>query len=321
MFDFLILTGGIFLVIEGANFLVKGSSSLAKKFGLSDLIIGLIVVAFGTSLPEMIISILAGLNETSDIVLSSVIGSNISNILLILGLTAIITPLRVDLSTVRRQFPFLLFSSLVLVIFMAEELIEGIKSPRISRVDGLILLSFFIIYIYYTFLNAYLGGGTDEKDDYEQKPFLISTGFILLGIIGLFVGGELSVGSVESIATKLNIDESIIGLTIIAIGTSLPELVTSILSAFQKKTDIAIGNIVGSNIFNTFWILGISSVISPISIDNQLYLDASIMFFSTVLLFLFLFFFKKQTITKKEGSFLFSLFIAYTIFNLMRAII
>ncbi|GIW58841.1 MAG: K+-dependent Na+/Ca+ exchanger [Candidatus Dojkabacteria bacterium] len=320
MFDFFILFGGLLLVIEGANFLVKGASSLAKKFGLSDLVIGLTVVAFGTSLPEMMVSVLAGINGNSDLVLGNVIGSNISNILLILGLTALVSPLRVDLSTVKRQFPFLIFSSLVLVILMAEELIEGTKNPFISRLDGLILLSFFLIYIYYTFLNAFLGGGLDTHDDYETKPVLQSVGWVIMGVVGLFIGGELSVGSAESIAIKLKIDEAIIGLTVIAVGTSLPELVTSVISAYQKKTDIAIGNVVGSNIFNTFWILGVSSLVSPIAIDTKLYSDAIVMIIASILLFLFLFTFKKQVITKKEGAFLFSIFLLYVIFNVVRVV-
>lgn len=320
MIDVIFLAGGLLLIIQGAEFLITGASSIAKRFGLSDLVIGLTIVAFGTSLPEMIVSILAGLGDNSELTIGNVIGSNIANILLILGATAMFTTLRVELSTVRREIPFSFLGVVVLGVLMSERLVEGAPVATISRLDGIILLTFFSIFIYYTFLSAYLGGSSDKTDDYEKKPLFQSWGYVGIGIAGLLFGGQISVDSAIELATVLGISETIVGLTVVAIGTSLPELTTSIIAARKDQADLAIGNVVGSNIFNIFWILGVSSIIKPIPVTNEIGFDFAILVLASMVLFLSLLTFKQQAIIKKEGILFLAIYAGYLLINVIRVL-
>lgn len=315
---FLLPFGFIFLV-KGASFLVVGASSLARKFGVSSLVIGLTIVAFGTSAPELIVNIFASLNGNTDIAIGNILGSNIANILLILGISAVIFPLTVKKGTVWKEIPLALLAVLVMAFMANDVLIDGASFSALTRIDGLILLSFFVIFLYYTF-------GISKIRDDENVPSSeiiqeYSTGrsvaMIFLGLVGLTLGGKWIVDVAVALASGLGVSQSVIGLTVVAIGTSLPELATSAVAAYKKNVDIAVGNIVGSNIFNIFWILGLSSIISPLPFPAESARDIIMVIFATLLLFLFLFVGKKHTIERWQGVIFILLYIVYIIFLVM----
>lgn len=312
---------GILLLIKGAGWLVKGASSLAKKFGISTLIIGLTVVAFGTSMPELIVNILAAIRGASEIAFGNIIGSNISNILLVLGITAIITNVRAHYSTVWKEIPFALLSVLVLFV-LSNKIFNGTRIFLLNRADGLILLFFFGIFIYYTGELIYIKKLKKKKEKVKTKiPSLSNTkitGLILLGLIGLYLGGKWVVDGAVFIALQFGLSEFLISATIIAIGTSLPELVVSVTAALKKDIDLAIGNIVGSNIFNILWILGITALITPIIIPSFINLDIAFLLITTLLLLLFMFTGKRQIIERKHGILFILLYIFYIIFLIIR---
>lgn len=316
MVSIVFLVIGLGLVIKGADLLIDGASSVAKRFKVSDLVIGLTIVAFGTSLPEMIVSVIAGINGNAEITIGNVLGSNIANILLILGVTAIITEVKVTRSTVWKEIPYSMLSVFVTIVLVGDIFLEDLDTADVSRADGLILLSFFAIYLYYTFGIARIGGSsTDEVQKFTIRKSVI---LIILGIAGLMIGGQLSVSGAEEIATSLGLSDAVIGLTVLAIGTSLPELITSIVAAKKEKADLAVGNIVGSNIFNIFWILGLSSVITPIQIETDLSIDFLVLVLASILMFLALFVGKKHSVERYEGIILLTVFIGYMIFNVVR---
>jgi len=245
---------GLFLLIKGADLLVDGSASITKKLNISSIVIGLTIVAFGTSAPEFIVNIFASVQGNSEIAVGNILGSNIANILLILGISAIIYPITAKKNTVLKEIPLSLLAAVVLGLMANDMIIDGAGFSGITRIDGFILLSFFIIFLYYTF------GITKSDEDIveeEIKVFSYSKAiiFILLGLAGLVIGGKWIVDGAIKIAEILNISQSLIGLTIVAIGTSLPELATSAIAAYKKQSDIAIGNVVGSNIFIFFGFL------------------------------------------------------------------
>jgi len=317
----LFILGFIFL-IKGADILVDGSSSIAKKHGISNLVIGLTIVAFGTSAPELIVSALASFNGNAGIAFGNIIGSNISNTLLILGATALIAPLVVQKSTVNKEIPLSLLASLAVFFLVNDVLIDHGPSSALTRIDGLILILFFIIFIYYTFgINKVVKPGIIEKIQ-EEKINLHSTsksvGMILLGLTGLYFGGQWIVDGAVFFALSFGLSQSFIGLTIVAIGTSLPELAASIVSARKGHTDIAIGNIIGSNIFNLFWVLGLSSIIRPIPFDASLNFDFIFLIFITIMLLPIIFIGRRHAIDKTEGAILLSTYVAYMVFLLMR---
>jgi cation:H+ antiporter len=278
------LVGGFILLIKGADWLVEGASSIAKRVGLSDLMIGLTVVSFGTSAPELIVNIIASFQGSADIAIGNIVGSNISNTMLILGITALITPLAVQKSTVLKEIPFMLLASITLLIMANDMIVDGYAQSELSRSDGMAFLGFFIIFLYYTFG---LSKHTILEDGYSKPKMSLGKAWILflIGLVGLGVGGNLAVEGAKSIAAMLGLSEALIGLTIVALGTSLPELAASIVAAKKGKTDIAIGNIVGSNIFNIFWILGLSATIKPLPFQPALNVDLLVVVGCTALLF------------------------------------
>ncbi|PLX27507.1 sodium:proton exchanger [Candidatus Parcubacteria bacterium] len=322
--DVLLLIIGFIFLIKGADILVEGSSSIAKKFGLSSFFIGLTVVAFGTSTPELVVSILASMQHSAGIALGNIIGSNISNSLLILGASAMFAPLLVKKTTITKEIPFLLLSILAVAILVNDFLIDGVEPNGLTRIDGLILILFFSIFIFYTF------GISREKENIFQKtvgnikeeiPVLKtfhSVVLITLGLIGLTVGGRWIVNSAISISSELGLSEALIGLTIVALGTSLPELAASIVAAKKGNTDIAVGNVVGSNIFNLLWVLGLSSVVSPINFATRLNVDFIMLFVTTMILTLFIFIGKKNILDKFEGVNLLICYFLYMVFIVMR---
>ena len=317
MITYVLFFVGFVALIKGADFLVDGASSLAARFGVSALVIGLTIVAFGTSAPELMVNLLASYNGNTDIAIGNILGSNIANILLILGVSAIIYPLAVGKGTVWKEIPFALLA-VIAVGFMANDvLLDGATNSAITRIDGLLLLSFFIIFLYYIFGIAKQSGGSDTEEPVQYsygKSFL----FVFLGLIGLGIGGKWIVDGAVTFATSLGVSEALIGLTIVAIGTSLPELATSAVAAYRKNVDIAVGNIVGSNIFNVFWILGVSAVIAPLPFAPALQTDMLMTLFATILLFLALFVGKRHMIERWQGAAFVLLYVVYIVYLVVR---
>ncbi len=309
---------GFGLLIGGAGLLVDGASSLAKRLGVSALAIGLTIVAFGTSTPELIVNIFAGINGSSDIAIGNILGSNIANILLILGISAAIYPLAVTKGTVRKEIP-LAFLAVIVVAFMASDaFIDNISFSALTRIDGLILISFFIIFLYYVFGISKV----EPSDAVEVKPrmhsLLRSCLMIAGGLVGLILGGKWIVDGAVAIATSIGMSEALIGLTVVAVGTSLPELATSAVAAYKKNVDIAVGNIVGSNIFNIFWILGVSALIRPLPFSQMLMSDVFVTAIATFLLFGAFFIGKRHVLERWQGICFIALYVGYIAYLVIR---
>jgi cation:H+ antiporter len=313
----LLLLVGFILLIKGADLLVTGASALAKKIGVSDLVIGLTVVSFGTSTPELLVNIFASIQGNADIAIGNVIGSNIFNILLILGISSLIYPLTVSKGTVWKEIPFSLLAAVLLGALVNDVLFDQGSSSMIGRIDGFVLLAFFGIFMYYVACMP-----KDESDDQKiavvSMSFLKSLVLVVLGLLGLVFGGKLVVDSAVAIATRFGLSQSLIGLTIVAAGTSLPELATSAVAAYRKNSDIAVGNIVGSNIFNIFFILGVSALIKPLPVLASVNIDMLVLIATSLLLFFFMFTGKRRTIDRWEGAIFLFLYAAYTAFLIKR---
>lgn len=307
---------GFGFLLKGADFLVNGASSLAKRLGISTLVIGLTVVACGTSAPELIVNIFSSIKGTTDIAIGNIIGSNIANILLILGIAGIIYPLKVTRGTVWKEIPLSLLAAVLVGVMASDAFIDKANFSALTRTDGLILLAFFIIFMYYIFGIA---KPSDVTLDKTQKTLPTSTSllFILLGLGGLIIGGKWIVDGAVAIAKNLKISESLIGLTIVAVGTSLPELATSAIAAYKKNTDIAIGNAVGSNIFNIFFVLGISAIINPLPFRSRSIYDVIMAVIASLLLFLFMFIGKRHLLERWQGCLFvvfYAVYIAFLIY-------
>ena len=305
-----LLVLGFVILIKGADWLVNGASSLAKKHNVSDLAIGLTVVAFGTSAPELVVNVFASIQGHEAIVFGNIIGSNNFNLFVILGLAGLISPLVVQSSTVKREIP-LSFIAIIFLFFLANNFFLSDKHT-LSRIDGLVLLAMFGFFLYYVF--SQLKNDPSEKVDMDLvhshgKIWLL----IILGLAGLVLGGRLVVTSAIEMAKMLGISEKIIGLTIVAAGTSMPELATSVVAAFKKNNDIAVGNIIGSNIFNIFFILGISSLIKPLDFDVTFNTDLYLLSFGTMVLLVFMFTGKKKRLDRWEATLLLVIYIVYTV--------
>jgi cation:H+ antiporter len=311
MTTYLLLILGFVLLIKGADFLVDGSASLAKKYNISNIVIGLTIVAFGTSTPELIVSLIASMNGNTEIAIGNVVGSNIVNIFFILGVSATIYPLVTKSNTIWKEIPMSLLAALLLWVMANDQLIDGANSSMLSRIDGIVFLAFFIIFIYYTVGIA--KSDTDDSPEIEiqnitpGKSFL----FIVLGLAGLIIGGKWIVDGAVALAKNLGLSESLIGLTIVAVGTSLPELAASAVAAYKKQTDIAIGNVVGSNIFNIFLILGISSQIKPLPFTGGSNIDVMVACLASIVLFVLLFVGKKHIIQKWQGLLMILIYVVY----------
>ncbi len=313
----LFVLGFVFL-IKGADYLVSGGGSIAKKYKISNIVIGLTIVAFGTSAPELIVNVISSLSGNAGLAVGNILGSNISNVFLILGTAAIIYPLKVHKNTVWKEIPFSLLAAIVLFIIANDMIIDGYDISIISRSEGLILMGFFIIFMYYTFLIARDNETGFEEEEINEIPMFQSMLYIIFGMIGLFYGGQWIVEGATAYAELFGLSPSLIGLTVVAIGTSLPELATSVIAATKKQTDIAIGNVVGSNIFNILWILGISSTILPIPFNPVNNADLGMVIFSTVLLFLFLFVGVRRHIERWQGIVFLVIYVLYTISLIIR---
>jgi cation:H+ antiporter len=309
---------GFILLIKGAYFLVDGASSIARQLRVSDLAIGLTIVAFGTSAPELFVNIIASAKGNTDLAIGNILGSNIANVFLILGVSSIIYPLRVTKGTVWKEIPFSLLAALVLGVMANDHLIDNQNFSALTRIDGMILLSFFTIFLYYSYGIAKEIQGVEQHVRVEQKSTATSVILIGVGLVGLTLGGKWIVDGAIVIAKNLGMSESLIGLTIVAVGTSLPELATSAVAAHKRNAEIAVGNVVGSNIFNIFFVLGISSIIKPLPFQVKSNLDIGAVILSSLLLFLFMFTGKKRSLDRWEGAVFLVLYAAYIIYLFSR---
>jgi len=305
---------GFVLLIFGANWLVDGASTLAKKYKISDLAIGLTIVAFGTSAPELVVNVVASANGYSDIVLGNIIGSNNFNLFIILGISGLILPISVQSSTAWKEIPISLCITVLLLFLLNDFDFSG--QGYASRVDGLVMLVLFGLFFYYVF-NQMKSEQQLESIAPQMSAYKI-WGLIIVGLAGLIVGGQLVVTNSISIANTLGVSEKIIGLTIVAAGTSLPELVTSVVAATKKNSDIAIGNVIGSNIFNILLVLSVSSLVNPIEYNPKFNLDLYILIGGTIFLLVAMQTGQRKKLDRWEAGVLFGAYLGYTIYLVIK---
>jgi cation:H+ antiporter len=309
---------GFILLIYGANFLVDGASSIARKYNISTIVIGLTIVALGTSSPELVVNLVASYQGNADVALGNIMGSNVANILLILGISAMIYPLTVNKNTKWKEVPLSIFAAVMLAVTANDIYINGVSDfpTMIWRSDGIMLIGFFFFFMFYTFSIASAGDEEEQKIRLYSTP--VSWFMILGGIGGLVLGGKWIVDGAVVIAGSLGMSQALISLTIVAIGTSLPELATCVVAAMKKNSDIVVGNVIGSNIFNVFFVLGTSAIIKPIPFNTILNFDVFVGIFSSILLFAFLFFPRRRILERWQGGVLLLLYIAYTVYLVLR---
>ena len=320
--NILLLIGGLILILLGANGLTDGAASVAKRFRIPPIVIGLTIVAFGTSAPELTVSVSSALKGSADIAIGNVVGSNIFNTLMIVGCTALFAPIVITRNTLRKEIPLCILSSIVLLICANDVFLDKAPENILNRVDSLLLLCFFVIFMGYTFAIASKPVTMEqqaehpvieEETEIKSLPWWQSILYIIGGLAALIFGGQLFVDGATGIARNLGVSESIIGLTLVAGGTSLPELATSIVAALKKNPEIAIGNVIGSNLFNIFFVLGCSASITPLHLSGITNFDLFTLVGSGILLWLFGLFFAKRTITRIEGGIMILCYVAYTV--------
>ena len=313
LIDILLIILGMALLVKGGDLLVDGSSSLARRYKISELAIGLTIVAFGTSAPELVVSLAAAVKSHPEIALGNVIGSNNFNLFAILGLTGIIAPIAVQKNTVWIEIPFSLLALIILYLLANLNFLPD-ETNTITRVDGVILLLFFGLFLFYVYKSMKTAGNADGGPSVKTLSLFKSVVYIVLGLLFLVIGGRVVVNSAVDLARDLDISEKVIALTIVAAGTSLPELVTSVTAIIKKSSDIAIGNIIGSNIFNIFLILGVSASVKPINyspvFNNDIYLIA----FGTVLLFLSMFIGGRRKLDRWQAAVFLVIYAGYIVY-------
>lgn len=313
MIDIILLVVGFVVLIFGATKLVDAASSMASKMGVPNLVIGLTIVAFGTSAPELVVNVFAAIEDSPAMVMGNVLGSNIFNVLGILGISALIFPLSVKTNTTWIEVPLSFLAAICVLVAGADVFLDGGTGNVISRSEGIILLLFFIIFLGYNVVVS-LNGGADEEIETKDYSTTKSVLYMILGLAALILGGRLIVNSAVNIAEAIGLSERIIGLTVVSIGTSLPELATSIIAVRKRNVDIAIGNVVGSNIFNIFFILGTSSTISAVPLSDASFFDIMANIVAGLLLFLFIFTGKGRQLERWEGGVLLACYIGYISF-------
>jgi cation:H+ antiporter len=307
---------GLVLLVKGADFFVEGSSSIAKRLNIPSMVIGLTLVAFGTSAPELAVSVSGSLNQANGIVFGNVVGSNIVNILFILGISAFITPISIKSKTIFKEMPFAILTTVALMLMVMDGLINGDPISVISRSEGWTLLLFFAIYLY-SMVEISIMGKEESEEEILVMPIPKSILFTIGGLAAVIIGANLVVNAATEIATQLGLSDTIIGLTVVAIGTSLPELITSVVAAKKGENDIAVGNIVGSCIFNVLLVMGISGIIFPIDIAAENYADLWILLAAMVVVVPMMYTSKK--ISRVEGVLMMLAYVAYSAFIVMRA--
>lgn len=313
---------GLGLILVGANALTDGASAMARRWGVRDLVIGLTVVAFGTSAPELAISIISAVNGSPAMAIGNVVGSNIFNVLVIIGVTAIFAPIKIQRSIMTNEIPLVILSALVLLTMGNGPLLDGASRPMITRADGIILLFFFMIFMRYTFSQAKSDtapASEPENAPVKAMPLWKALIWVIGGLAGLVYGGDRFVAGASGIASAFGVSDAIIGLTIVAAGTSLPELATSVTAALKGKSGMAVGNVIGSNIFNIFLVLGATATIRPLDFGGIGNLDLLVLTGACLLFWLFGWFFKQRTITRIEGIALTLCYIAYILLLILQA--
>ena len=300
LLDILLIIIGVALVLKGADFLTEGASALARRMHVPEIVIGLTIVAAGTSAPELFVSVVSALNGTPDLAVGNVVGSNTMNCMLIVGCAAMVAPMTISRSTVRKDIPFAVMASILLTCIALDN--------YLGRVDGIILLLGFVVFMAYTLLQAKNGQAEPQTEVRQLNPWL-SLLFLVIGLAMLVAGSNVFVGSASSVAAALGISEGVIGLTVVAGGTSLPELATSVVAARKGQSAIAIGNVIGSNVFNILLILGMTAVISPLQIEGITTIDMAVMLISVILVWLFSF--TRFTVERWEGALLVGGYLAY----------
>lgn len=311
---------GLVLILFGANYLTEGSADLAKRMRVSDFVVGLTIVAMGTSMPEFVVSFMSALQGKADVAVGNVVGSNLFNGLLILGVTALILPLKYTRNNLKKDIPFGVLASVVLFVVASDTLIEGAAGNVISRTEGLLMLGFFIIFMIYTVYSAQGPRRTKriKKPVIVKRKLWLSLLMIVGGLAGLIFGGDLFLDSAIILAQKMGVSESVIAVTLLAGGTSLPELSASVVSAVKKKPGMALGNVIGSNIFNIFFVLGTSAAISPLATGDIIPADMLAVIIASVLLFVCAYTFKKATLDRTEGVIFILLYVGYIVWLLNR---
>lgn len=314
----LILIAGLGLILAGANYLTDGAASIARRFGISDFIVGLTIVAFGTSAPELTISIMSALQGNAGMSVGNVVGSNIFNVLLIIGAVALARPVRVERTVMNNEIPMTILASVAVLAMGLSPWLDG-SPAQVSRVSGVLLLLFMAIFMRYLFASA---SSADKAAKEPEAVTVISEGkkrpsvwlsalMIAGGLAALVYGGDIFVDSASRIASELGVSDAVIGLTIVAAGTSLPELATSLAAAFKGNNDMAVGNVIGSNIFNIFFVLGTAAVIRPLQFNGITVVDLVVMTGGTLLFWLFGWIIKTRTITRLEGGIMVAAYLAY----------
>lgn len=322
--EYLMLLIGFLLLIKGADFFVDGSSSVAKLLHVPSIIIGLTVVAFGTSMPELSVSVTASVKNANALAISNVIGSNIFNLLVVLGASALVAPVHAKLSVLKKEFPFSLVISVIFTLLLANfawgSIMAGTGTYELTRTAGMVLLVLFVWFLVSTVKDAlrarndFLTSG--EQEDYKVLSPTKSAVYIVLGLIGIVIGGDMVVDAASTIGANFGMSQTFIGLTIVALGTSLPELVTSMVAAKKGESDLALGNVVGSNIFNVLLILGVSASISPITVDVLAVYDSIVLIVVSVLVYLCAI--SKRGISRIEGGLFLAGYVGYFFYILYR---
>jgi cation:H+ antiporter len=327
MFDFMqemsiialigVMIISLIVILKGADYFVKGASSISIKMGISAFVVGLTIVAIGTSAPELVINSIAAYSGATELSIGNIIGSNIAGILLGLGIAAIFVPLHLKYGTVWKEIPYSLMGAMIVLIFGMDIMINGDMTNIITRSEGMALLTFFIIFIIYTFGLSKVEQN-DDVEEIKEYSWGKSIIYIVAGLIGLVLGGAAVVESATILATAAGLSENLIGLTIVAIGTSLPEIITSVVAARSGQIALAVGGIVGTIIFNIFFALGVTAMIAPLPFNDDNITDALFLMFISLLLFLFMFTGKRHKLEKWEGTIFVFLYFGYMVFAVMR---
>lgn len=322
------LIAGLALILVGANILTDGSAALARRIGISDLIVGLTVVAFGTSTPELVISVLSAARDTAGLAVGNVVGSNIFNILVIVGITAIVRPISVGRDIMSTEIPLVILSSLLLIVMANGPLLDGDPTSIITRVDGIILLIFFILFMRETLVRSRrrpapapeAASGPTANPAANEIPLAKSLVFIVLGLAGLIIGGDRFVAGASDIARGMGVSDAVIGLTIVAVGTSLPELAASVAAALKGNSDMALGNVIGSNVFNIFLVLGAAATVRPLPLGDVTAVDLGTLMGASLLFWICGWLVGRRTITRGEGVMLTALYVAYMVWLVTHAL-
>jgi cation:H+ antiporter len=318
LISLLYLIGGLVLILIGATGLTDGSATMARRLGVTDMVIGLTVVAFGTSAPELAISIMSACQHNAELAIGNVVGSNVFNVCAIIGITALVKPIKLSHSVMVNEIPLVVLSALALLVLGNAPLLDGASERVLTRTGGIILLLFFLVFMRYTFAAAKTANATDPAAQsgasYKDMPIWKAVLYVILGLAALVIGGDIFVDGASGIARSLGVSDAVIGLTIVAAGTSLPELATAIVAATKGHTDIAVGNVIGSNIFNIFLVAGCTATITPLTFGAIGNVDLLTLIGACLLFWLFGGVYGKRTIQRLEGAILLISYIAYMIY-------